>query len=119
MHLAHQISRYVSAYASALGLTALWAVAAPALAAPDTYSEDAVKAAYLFRIAGYVSWPDQTPADAPFVIAVLGSAEVAQELRHLLPGHLINNRPAQIREITAAENLGRPQILYVGTGRAE
>jgi len=118
MHLAHQISRCISAYASALGLTVLCMITS-ATAAPDTYSEDAVKAAYLFRIAGYVSWPEQTPSDAPFVIAVLGSAEMARELRQLLPGHLINNRPAQIREIRGAEDLGSPQILYVGTGRAE
>jgi YfiR/HmsC-like len=118
MDAARQIPRYVCATAAVLGLAALWAVISPAKAA-DTYSEDAVKAAYLYRIAGYVHWPDQTPPDARFTIAVLGSPGVARELRHLLPGHLIYNRPVQIREITGTADLGKPQILFVGTGRAE
>jgi hypothetical protein len=54
----------------------------------------------------------------PFTIAVLGSPGVARELRHLVPGHLINNRPVEIREITGSRDLGRPKILYLGTGRA-
>jgi hypothetical protein len=101
-----------------LGLLALWAGVWPAPAA-ETYPEDAVKAAYLFRFAGYVSWPDELPRDTPFTIAVLGSPGVAQELRKLLPGHLIDNRPVQVREITGERDLGRPQILYAATGRAE
>jgi hypothetical protein len=49
----------------------LWSVPLclePALAAPE-YSEDVVKAAYLYRFAGYVEWPGR--ADAAFVIAVV------------------------------------------------
>jgi hypothetical protein len=118
MEMAQRISRQISARAAILGLLALWGAASPAHAA-DTYSEESVKAAYLYRFAGYVNWPDQTSPDAPFTIAVLGSPGVARELRHLVPGHLINNRPVQIRELTGAGDLGKPQILYVGAGHAE
>jgi hypothetical protein len=98
-------------------VTALWA-GHPARAA-ETYSPDVVKAAYLFRFAGYVDWPERMPAGAPFIIAVLGSPGVARELRHLLPGHPVNGLNAEVREITGAHDLGKPQILYVGEGRAE
>jgi len=118
MELAQLISRQVCARAAILGLMTLWAAVSPAGAA-DTYSEESVKAAYLYRFAVYVNWPDQAPSDVPFTIAVLGSPGVARELRHLVPGHLINNRPVQIRELTNAGDLGRPQILYVGAGHAE
>jgi hypothetical protein len=98
-------------------MTALWA-GSPAWAA-DTYSPNVVKAAYLVRFAGYVDWPEQMPAGTPFVIAVLGAPGVARELRHLLPGHPIHELNAEVREITGAQDLGKPQILYVGEGRAE
>jgi len=97
-------------------LSVLW-FALPARAAD--YSPDEVKAAYLFRFAGYVDWPERMPADAPFIISVLGSPGVARELRRLLPGHSVNGRPAEVREITGAQDLAKPQILYVGAGRAE
>jgi hypothetical protein len=98
-------------------LVALLWFALPARGAD--YSPDVVKAAYLVRFAGYVDWPERMPADAPFIIAVLGSPGVARELRHLLPGHPVNGRLAEVREITGAQDLAKPQILYVGAGRAE
>jgi hypothetical protein len=97
---------------------ALSSAISPAKAA-DSYSEDAVKAAYLYRFAGYVNWPDARPAGAPFIIDVLGSPGVARELRRLLPDHLINNRMGQVREITGVRDLGSVQILYVGAKHAD
>jgi hypothetical protein len=84
----------------------------------DSYSEAAVKAAYLYRFAGYVDWPDEASSTEPFTIAVLGSPTVARELKGLLPNHYVNNRPAQVREVTGVRDLGRPQILFVGSGYA-
>jgi hypothetical protein len=86
--------------------------------AADSYSEAAVKAAYLYRFAGYVDWPDEASSSEPFTIAVLGSPAVARELKGLLPNHYVNNRPAQVREVTGVRDLGRPQILFVGAGYA-
>jgi len=99
-------------------MAAVLPAVSPAHAA-GAYSEDSVKAAYLYRIAGYVGWPDASSAAEPFTIAVLGSRSIARELRHLIPGHLINNRPVEVREIGGVNNMGRPQILYVAKGYAE
>ncbi len=85
----------------------------------ESYSEAAVKAAYLYRFAGYVDWPDEASSSGPFIIAVLGSPAVARELKGLLPNHYVNSRPAQVREVTGVRDLGRPQILFVGAGYAD
>lgn len=83
------------------------------------YSEEAIKAAYLYRFAGYVDWPEPAGPDQPFVIDILGAPGIARELRRLLPGHPINGRVAQVREITDRRDVGDPQILYVAAGRAD
>jgi hypothetical protein len=91
-------------------------VAGGSAAAADGYPEDAVKAAFLYRFAGYVEWPPETMADPSFTIAVLGDDGVVRELAHLLPGHSIKNRPARVKAIRSVKELGDAQILYVGPG---
>jgi YfiR/HmsC-like len=88
------------------------------LASAAEYSEDAVKAAYLYRFAGYIDWPERGPA-TPFTIDVLGAPRVAGELRRLLPGHLIHGQVAQVREISEHRDLGNAQIVYVAAGHAD
>jgi len=86
------------------------------LAQAAQFSVDAVKAAYLFRFAQYVEWPDalsNTPSDAPFVIAVSGAEEVAVHLERLLPGMTVNGRRVVIRRVTRAQELDGVHILYV------
>ena len=90
----------------------------PVLAA-DSYSEDSVKAAYLYRFAGYIDWPADAAAGAPFTIAVLGAPGVAGELQRLLPGHPIKGGIAQVRQIKNAQDVGAAKILYVGKGHAD
>ena len=100
-----------------LALLAVSSWAFPACAA-ESYTEDAVKAAYLYRFAGYVAWPERETMGAPFIIEVFGAPAVARELRRLLSQHSIHGRPAEVREIGNARDLGSAQILYVGSGHA-
>jgi hypothetical protein len=99
---------------------AVWLVAA-AVRAPlfaADYSDEAVKAAYLFRFAGYVVWPQRSQAKGDFVIAVLDAPGVARQLTTLARGHSINNRAVTVRESQSVRDLGDPDILFVGAGRA-
>jgi hypothetical protein len=99
-------------------LAIAWCGVAPARAA-EAYSEDAVIAAYLYRIAGYVDWPDEGAGSEPFSIAVYGAPAIERELKRLMPGHLIHNHPVEVREMSGARDLNRPgrvQILFVGAG---
>ncbi|MEO8017078.1 MAG: YfiR family protein [Pseudomonadota bacterium] len=77
------------------------------------FSVDAVKAAYLFRFAQYVDWPE-VPADTPFVFAVSGAEDVAVHLERLLKDMSVNGRRAIVRRVTRAQELDGVQILYVG-----
>jgi hypothetical protein len=89
------------------------------VAAQETHSEEAVKAAYLYRFAGYVEWPEGSATGRPFVIAVVGASEVARELRRMLPGHLINNQTVQVREVRRVSDVADAQMLYVGANNAD
>ena len=62
------------------------------LALGAEHSEESVKAAYRYRFAGYIGWPDSGSANTPFTIAVLGAPELARELRHVSPDHPITCR---------------------------
>ncbi len=117
MDVAHRICRNVTAGVAAVCLLAMSSLVDPSYG-DDSFSEDAVKAAYLYRFAGYVEWPNQPP-DAPFIIDVLGSPAIARELQRLLPNHSIKNRAVQVREIRNVRELGNAQILYVGAGHAQ
>jgi hypothetical protein len=92
--------------------------AGPGLGAA-AYSEDAVKAAYLFRFTQYIEWPEAASSAEPFTIAVLDAPGVAAELRRILPNHRIKNSAAQVREIARAQDLGSAQILYIGSAQID
>jgi hypothetical protein len=83
----------------------------PGSAAP--YSVDAVKAAYLFRFASYVEWPERAN-DSPFVFGVHGAKDVAVHLERLTTGMRVRGRAAQVREVRGPADLDGLQVLYVG-----
>lgn len=87
-------------------------MAVSALAAP--FSADAVKAAYLFRFASYVEWPDSARKGDAFIIGVVGAEDVAVHLERLLTGMTVRGRPAKVRRVRSAEDLAGAHILYVG-----
>ncbi len=97
----------------ALLLIIVCAVLAPICGAAP-FSADAVKAAYLFRFASYVEWPDRRAGEEPFVFGVHGADDVAVHLERLTAGMKLRGRPAQVRRITNAGDLKDVQILYVG-----
>lgn len=86
---------------------------APARAAA-AYSEDGVKADYLYRFAGYVDWPGAVDSSKPFVIAVVDAPGVVRELKRLAPGHPINNRIVTVVEARRIKDAGRPAMLFIG-----
>lgn len=78
------------------------------------YSEDAVKAAFLYRFAAFVDWPETPDAGSSFVIAVVGADGVTAQLRRLEPKLLIQNRPVEIRALKPGPELSHVQVLYIG-----
>ncbi|MEO8314274.1 MAG: YfiR family protein [Pseudomonadota bacterium] len=103
---------------NAMALCSLWAAAwaSPAFAG-DMHAEDAVKAAFVLRFAGYVEWPEAAAAAGSFNIVVLGDSELALHLQTLAAGRSVMNRPIQVRRIASIKDAGDAQVLYIGSDR--
>jgi hypothetical protein len=95
-------------------IAAVAALAAFSSAMAAEFSADAVKAAYLFRFASYVEWPDSNRTDDAFVIGVVGADTVAVHLERLLAGMSVRGKPAKLRRVLGPADLDGVQILYIG-----
>jgi hypothetical protein len=95
----------------------LFAVATAVVAQEAT--EQQVKAAFLYRFAGYVEWPEAAfpQADSPLVIGVLGDEELAAAAEQAVAGRSVNGRRVTARRVKPGEALAGVHILFVG--RAE
>lgn len=89
-----------------------------AAAAQQQATEASIKAAFLYKFAGYIEWPANafTAPDAPLVIGITGSDEVAAELERLLPGRSINSRPVLVRRFREGEPPKGAHIVFIGRG---
>lgn len=92
---------------------------APAPAFGDV-SEAAVKAAYLYKMASFVTWPPTAfeSSVSPFRICVLNRTDVAGPLSELARGSQAWGRPVVISAISGGQDASQCQILFVGDGRA-
>ena len=105
-----------------LACTALFAVAIGLLAQNAWSQEDAerleqrVKAAFLYKFAGYVDWPASSFArpDMPVTVAVVGADTVAAELGQMVIGRTVNDRPIVVKRLKPGESLAGVHILFVG-----
>jgi hypothetical protein len=101
-------------------LVLLYAAAAwlvpPAAHAQETIAlERRVKAAFLYKFADYVTWPDGAFArpDAPLTFGVLGDEQVAAELAQTIAGRAAGGRPLAVRRLKDGESLAGIQVLFV------
>ena len=79
------------------------------------YSEDEVKAAFLYHFGTYVEWPaPANPASDPITIAVLGAAGVVEQLERFLPEREIQGRPVTVRQLDTIGDLANDEILFIG-----
>jgi len=88
-------------------------------AADEAVAERRVKAAYLYRFAGYVTWPDgvfATP-DAPLAIGIWGNDGLAEDLAALVQSRTIDNRRIEVRRVREPESLAGLHVLFVSHAR--
>lgn len=114
MRAYRKLARRFPAMALGVALLCGWAGSHCALAATPGYSEDEIEAAFVYRFAGFVSWPAGTPGPAQFTVAVLDDDAVASDLERMLARSRLQGRPTQVRRITAISQLGDAQILFIG-----
>ena len=75
-----------------------------------------VKAAFLYKFAGYVEWPDGGigSPETPFTIGVLGAEALAGELTQVISGRTLNDRSVSVRRLKPGEPLGGVHMLFLG-----
>jgi hypothetical protein len=103
-------------------LVALGAMWFPhALAQRVEATEATVKAAFLYKFAGYVDWPASAfPAsDATFVFGVVGNDEVAAELAKVAAGRQIGAHPVVVKRLREGEPLRGIHVIFVGRSAAD
>ncbi|HSH92081.1 MAG TPA: YfiR family protein [Ramlibacter sp.] len=91
-----------------------------AATAEEGLVERRVKAAYLYRFAGYVDWPEGAFArpDAALVIGIWGSDDLAEDLARLVADRTIEGRRIEVRKVRDGEAASPVHMLFVGRERA-
>lgn len=79
--------------------------------------ERQVKAAYLYKFAGFVEWPDGSFSrpDSPLVIGVAGADALADQLEQTVAGRSAGGHPLQVKRLRNGEPLAGIHVLFVGT----
>lgn len=83
---------------------------------PSNAVERQIKAAYLYKFAGFVEWPEGSfvRPDSPVVIGVMGADALAEQLEQTVAGHTANGRPLMVRRLHKGEPPGNVHILFLG-----
>ncbi|WBY01717.1 YfiR family protein [Ramlibacter tataouinensis] len=85
---------------------------------PGSARESAVKAAFLYKFAGFVEWPAGTfrRADEPLVVGVLGNEAIAADLEQIAAGRNVDGRAVVVRRLRPGEAAGPLHVLLIGAG---
>lgn len=75
-----------------------------------------IKAAYLYKFAGYVEWPPGAFAsdDSPIVVGVIGNDDLEEILSRMVIGKTVNGRPLVTRRLEPGSPLRGVHVLFVG-----
>jgi hypothetical protein len=100
-------------------ILALCLLAGAACAQPARL-EVQVKAAYLYKFAGFVDWPGAAFArpDSALVIGVVGNDELAAQLEKVVGGRSVGGHPLAVRRVQRGESLAGLHVLYAGSADA-
>ena len=79
-----------------------------------------VKAAFLYRFAGYVDWPAATFANpnAPLTIAIISAEGLAAELEKAVLGRTVGDRVVAVKRIKSGDSLAGVHLLFIGKAEA-
>ena len=77
-------------------------------------SPEEVKAAFLFRFAGFVDWPAQARTSEGFVFGVVTAPDVETELRRYASLRPVGRQHAQVRGLESPADLAGVHVLFIG-----
>jgi hypothetical protein len=83
---------------------------------PRNVSEEAAKAAFIYRFLNYVEWPASAfaNADTPYVIGIVDSEDVANELKNIVARRKINGRAVTFKRLRSDDTLAGIHVLFIG-----
>lgn len=111
-----RLAALLMVYAALLALLSGWP-RADAQAADDAgMLEQRIKAAFLYKFAGYVEWPAASFArpETPVTIGVIGNEPLAVELVQAVTGRTVNDRSVTVKRLRSGESLAGIHILFIG-----
>lgn len=84
----------------------------------ESFSEEQVRAGYLFNFALFVRWPDEAFEDpaTPFRYCVMGNPAVRDILERMLAGETVQGRPLELAAADGPSAWRRCHVLYVDRG---
>jgi hypothetical protein len=82
---------------------------------PAVSLEGLVKAAFLPKVAAYVTWPASSfvSTNSPIVLGVLGRHPFGASFKTVLETQVVRGRPLRIREFAGLEEIRDCHLLYV------
>jgi len=94
------------------------ALARPGASAQEPEFAQAVKAAYLYKLAAFVDWPRDAFASptSPYTICVVGDSSFAQLVARTVAGQRMGRRDFVVRYLAEIDRAEGCQILYAGGG---
>jgi hypothetical protein len=78
--------------------------------------ERQVKAAFLYKFAGYVEWPAAAfpLAETPVTIGIVNDEEMEDELKKLVAGRTSNGRRVEVVRLKSGEPIPAVHLLFIG-----
>ncbi len=91
-----------------------------AQSAPPPEFEHDVKASFVYTVAKFVDWPEESfeRPDAPLVFEVLGDDPLEQALERAVHGKTVNGHPLEVVRVGEGGGLTTCHVLYVGRSEA-
>ncbi len=109
----HDLRR--SAAVALLSLAAFYADASTAIAQETISREYTIKAAYLYNLGRYITWPPSAfvSPQSPFVIGLIEPDYVGPDLRKIAAVKAIDDRPVVVKTFAKPDDIQPCQILFV------
>ena len=73
-----------------------------------------VQASYIYNIAKLVEWKEPALKSGPFIISVLGSSNLYQELVKKYAEKSIGKQPIEVRKLPKSADIEQCHVLFVG-----
>lgn len=84
-----------------------------AQSASESYSADAVRAAYLVNFIRFTEWPASSDTDGPIIIGVAGSRELEDYLWKTTDGKSLNGRRVRILRLAVPNDAAQCHLIYI------